>query len=180
MNNGFVQNLLTLNYNFSSDTIMDDSKIPILNKQMFIAILIFAFLLCGLTLSIQLIFSQMDFQPDNRNYQLFITPANHISSSGSDKDQTLDIKSTETPVLAGVIGVGMQATISDTEDKGLRMRRNAGFEAEIDFLAHEDEIVEILDGPLIEDGVIWWKIQSLNDPSKIGWSVQDYLSIIQN
>jgi hypothetical protein len=38
-------------------------------------------------------------------------------------------------------------------------------------------LLTIVDGPVIKDSLIWWKVESRHDPVKSGWSVQDYLLV---
>jgi hypothetical protein len=55
------------------------------------------------------------------------------------------------------------------------MRENAGIDSKTLYLARDGEIYEIIDGPIILDGLIWWQIKNLENKIKTGWSVQDYM-----
>lgn len=156
---------------------MPDVKSSLLNKSTIIAGFIFGVLLCLITFLIQIALSQAIKDFPNHPYQLLITPVNHeIVREEKDGTNIINPQETDTPFIEGVIGVGMQVIVRGTEDKGLRMRQGAGFSSPILFLASEGETLQIIEGPIIEDGVIWWKLVSTEDPLKSGWSVQDYLS----
>ena len=157
---------------------MSDVKTPLLNKNTIIAGFIFAVFLCLITFFIQIALSQTIKDFPNHTYQLVITPVNQeVMREEEDGAIIINPQETDLPFIEGVIGVGMQVIVRGTEDKGLRMRQGAGFSSPILFLASEGEILQIIEGPIIEDGVIWWKLVSTEDPLKSGWSVQDYLSI---
>ena len=76
----------------------------------------------------------------------------------------------------GVYSKDMNVKIIGTGGDGLRIRAFAGLEETPMFLGAEGEEFKIIDGPEIFDSAIWWKIQSVENPSKTGWAVQDYLS----
>lgn len=156
---------------------MSENKKSLINKQVITAIIVFAVTLCMLTLFFQ-IFVSGALDIDGRTYfQLEITPfiENQFSEKLDEEMTQPDV--TQTPMIAGVMGIGMRATVEGTEGKGLRMRESANFDSNVLFLAQDGEQVEIIEGPIIEDSIIWWKIASMQDPQKIGWSVQDYLIV---
>jgi len=82
--------------------------------------------------------------------------------------------------IPGVFAVGIKVEISGTGGDGLRMREDPGMDSEILYLAREGEDCIILEGPKIEENLIWWKIQSLEEENKSGWSVQTYMNTINN
>jgi len=71
--------------------------------------------------------------------------------------------------------VGRYVKVNGTENRGLRMRKSPGKLYGTTFYAFEGEQFEITEGPQTADDMIWWRIQSLEDPAKIGWSVEDFL-----
>jgi hypothetical protein len=73
----------------------------------------------------------------------------------------------------------MTVQVNGTGQDGLRMRAEPGTDGDVLFLANEGETLMIVDGPVIQDSLIWWKVQSVQDAGKLGWSVQDYLAGIQ-
>ena len=91
-----------------------------------------------------------------------------------------NIASTPATPIPGVFAVGIKVEITGTEGDGLRMRKNPGTDSEILYLAREGEDCIILEGPQIQENLIWWKIQSLEDQEKLGWSVQTYMATINS
>ena len=47
------------------------------------------------------------------------------------------------------------------------MHSDAGIDQQTIFLAQEGELFKIIDGPKILDGLIWWKIEALDDQTKL-------------
>ena len=76
----------------------------------------------------------------------------------------------------GVYSTGMLVQISGTGGDGLRIRAYAGLNEPPMFLGLEGENFKIVEGPEIINNSIWWKIQSFENESKVGWAVQNYLS----
>jgi hypothetical protein len=145
-------------------------------RQLLIATAIFTLSMCALMFLLQMVLSATLPADAGSRYVVLVTPADEmINNVGG--EQASGIEATVTPRLEGVVEVGMQAIVSGTGGRGLRMRQNPGSESVVNFLALEGERVEITDGPVIEDGYIWWKLISLDDPAKTGWSVQDFLEI---
>jgi len=101
-----------------------------------------------------------------------ITP--YLSDWNSTISSNELLKSSQTPNLPGVFSVGMYVHISKTGGDGLRIRSLAGFDGIPIYLGSEGEEFVIVEGPEINEGKIWWKIVSISNPQKIGWSVQDY------
>jgi len=99
---------------------------------------------------------------------ILITPYITATSNGNYYDS-------DAIFLPGVFSLEMSVIVSGTENDGLRMRKNPGINEEILYLARENEILKIIDGPQIIGNQIWWGLISLDDPKKSGWSVQDYL-----
>ena len=101
-----------------------------------------------------------------------ITPR---SNDPQNSNKTM-ISTSPTPNPPGVYSNGMQVHISGTGGDGLRIREFAGLEETPLFLGAEGEKFEIINGPEIFDNAIWWMIQSLENPNKQGWAVQDFLN----
>ncbi|MDO9547043.1 MAG: hypothetical protein Q7J07_09900 [Pelolinea sp.] len=101
-----------------------------------------------------------------------ITPRSYDPLNSNDAmDST-----TPTPNPPGVYSKGMHVQIAGTGGDGLRIREFAGLDKTPLFLGLENEEFQIIDGPEIYDSSIWWKIRSVENSSKIGWAVQDYLN----
>ncbi len=154
-------------------------KIPsILTKKVVIITLAIGICLCLLTLFFQyLVFPNLIIKPREK-IKIEITPVSATSpSQGQPSDLTGGQADTEMPSMTGVIALGMTIKVTGTGNEGLRMRSGAGIDQTTLFLAQEGELFKIIEGPIILDSLIWWKIEGLDDPGKSGWSVQDYMAI---
>jgi hypothetical protein len=86
----------------------------------------------------------------------------------------------DAPVLlpSGVIGVGAYVKVGRTEGVGLRMRAEASTSAEIRFTAMDDEVFQVIGGPLQADNYTWWQIEAPYDKNRSGWSVESFLDVV--
>jgi len=156
---------------------MSEKKESFLTKTVIIAAAAIGVSLCLITFLIQyLIFPNFAF--DNTvKIEVEITPISAtLPSQGLPVGGGDMSEATETPSMIGVIALGMNIRVTGTGNEGLRMRSGAGIDQQTMFIAQEGESFQIIDGPKVVDSLIWWKIQSINDPGKTGWSVQDYLT----
>lgn len=64
---------------------------------------------------------------------------------------------------------GGTALIQNTDKNPLRVRVSPSIDAKIVAYMHDDEQVEIVEGPILADGLVWWQIKS---SSGIGWSAE--------
>lgn len=153
-------------------------KKPIESNLLIVSALFFGFFICILLFIMQTILLPKLMVPTKIYQELIITPF-EISSDQNNKPQSAaqdNFLQTATE-SQGVIGIGMQVIINNTGNDGLRMRENAGIDSVTKFLARDGEIYKIIDGPIILDGLIWWNIVNLDNESKTGWSVQDYMRV---
>ena len=73
------------------------------------------------------------------------------------------------------LSVGALVEVHGTENTGLSVRPNPGTGGYLNFVAAEGEIFKIVDGPDSKNDYVWWKIESVNDPDRIGWAVGEFL-----
>ena len=146
-------------------------------RQLLIATAIFTLSMCAFVYLLQILLPAAGPEENNSRLVVMVTPADEVLLNDLSSEEITSNEATPTPRLEGVVEVGMRAAVSGTGGRGLRMRQNPGSESTVNFLAQEGERVEITDGPVIEDGYIWWRLISLEDPAKTGWSVQDFLDI---
>jgi hypothetical protein len=97
---------------------------------------------------------------------------------------TSTVAITETPILPTPeiidgIQVGSSVQIFGTEGAGLKMRTNAGTQAEQVFVALDSEVYEVTGGPVVADDYVWWQLTSPYDLQRSGWAVSQYLTTIQ-
>lgn len=64
---------------------------------------------------------------------------------------------------------GGSALIQNTDKNPLRVRVSPAIDAKIIAYMHDEERVEIIEGPILADGLVWWQIKG---SSGIGWSAE--------
>jgi len=120
------------------------------------------------------LFSFYSYRRDLINEKVIVltTPAQYqiIESGVLDEKDENDVSNT------GVFAIGNNARVYGTGIDGLRIRTAAGLNSEVIFLIKESAQVQIQEGPVLVDGMIWWKVQTLQG---LGWTVQNYLEIIE-
>jgi hypothetical protein len=99
-------------------------------------------------------------------------------------EPTRTLTITETPILPTPenidgVQVGSVVQIFGTDGAGLKLRTNAGIQAEQKFVALDSEVYEVTDGPIVADEYIWWQLTSPYDLERSGWAVSQYLTVIQ-
>ncbi len=145
----------------------------IFTRKVIISGILLALILCGLVFVFQIgVFPYMSINSDQK--AIVITTPVVINPADANENSTGNPTPTSQN-LPGVVSLGMTVKVAGTGDTGLRMRAEPGTEQPVLFLANENEVFSIVDGPIIQDSLIWWKIQGLQDNQKLGWSVQDYL-----
>lgn len=149
----------------------------IINKKLVIIAVGVGFALCLMTLILQVfIFPYFTLENDTK-FRVAITPlpvdfatrTENVGANGAESH-------TQTPAIPGVFAPGMRVVISGTGNEGLNIRQEPGTENPVLYLAQEGETYVILEGPVIEDGLIWWTIKQDPEGRKTGWAVQDYFS----
>ena len=142
-----------------------------ISRHVFIAAIIISLIFVFFFFVYQILLTQSKISLKDTN-TIMITPyLGDWNSANSSNDL---LKPSQTPNLPGVFSVGMYIHISKTGGDGLRIRSFAGFDGIPIYLGSEGEEFEIIEGPKINEGKIWWKIVSINNPQKNGWAVQDY------
>ncbi len=148
----------------------------IFTKNVIIGGLILAGLLCALVLILQIgVFPYVTILTGQK-VNIAVTPYIDLANSVDAIEPTATYSPESLP---GVVSLGMTVKVSGTGDEGLRMRSGAGTDQSVLFLANEGEFFSIIDGPVIKDSLIWWKLQGNENGQKSGWSVQDYLEAVQ-
>lgn len=90
-------------------------------------------------------------------------------------------RSAETPTLSLVVPIfkiGELVEIFGTEGDGLRVREEPGLTSKVIYLGIDNEVFEILDGPLTLDEYEWWLLQSPYNEARAGWAVGVFLRAI--
>jgi hypothetical protein len=93
---------------------------------------------------------------------------------------------TDTPLASptpqpaeGEIFQGGSVQISGTGGEGLRLRYSPGLASKVRLLGAEGEIFQVMDGPEQVDDYTWWYLENLQDRSRKGWAVAEFLKPVQ-
>jgi len=87
---------------------------------------------------------------------------------------------TAAPLLPpGTIGVGAYVKVTGTGGAGLRMRAEPGTDADIHFMAMDEEVFLVIGGPVEKDGYVWWQLKASYDANRTGWSAESFLSLVE-
>jgi hypothetical protein len=81
---------------------------------------------------------------------------------------------TPTPIS---ITVGSMVRVNALES-GLNVRAEAGVNSERLFVAPDQSLWLVVDGPTQADSLTWWKIQNPDDPTEEGWGAGTYLEVV--
>ncbi|HET60403.1 MAG TPA: hypothetical protein ENN32_08550 [Chloroflexi bacterium] len=94
---------------------------------------------------------------------------------------TVSVDDFETPsiVIEGIT-VGTVVQIVETGGLGLRLRANPGTAGTIQFVGQELELFTVVNGPVEQDGYVWWYLESPYDASRSGWAAASYLMVIES
>lgn len=76
------------------------------------------------------------------------------------------------------ITIGSYVQITGTDGDGLRVRSASGLTAEPIFLAYDEEVFIVRDGPQDADGYTWWYLVAPYDETRSGWAAANFLAII--
>jgi hypothetical protein len=79
------------------------------------------------------------------------------------------------PKAEGGLGIGSLVEVTGTEGDGLRLREDPSLDAKIAFLGLENEVFEVKEGPMTNDGYEWWYLTNPYNEEKEGWAVANYL-----
>lgn len=77
------------------------------------------------------------------------------------------------------IAIGKYVQISGTNGAGLKIRAQAGTGSDVNFIASDSEASQVVDGPVLQDDIVWWNLVTPYDDSRSGWASADYLVLIE-
>lgn len=95
-------------------------------------------------------------------------------------DETFLSATATTDVRLQNYSKGLKVKIHGTGGDGLRIHQDPGENSPTIYLAAEDDLFSIEDGPILTGGYIWWKIKSLFNEKINGWAAEDFLRIAIN
>ena len=87
---------------------------------------------------------------------------------------------TQTPSSVEVEGIhtGLYVQIIGTGGSGLRIRSSPGLNTEIKFYGMDSEAFLVKDGPVEQDGYLWWYLVAPYDESRSGWAASEFLELV--
>ena len=88
---------------------------------------------------------------------------------------------TPTPFLGpppGIMGIGAYAKVSNTGGAGLRIRQSATTDSLTQFIAMDEEVFEVIGGPVENNAFTWWQLVAPYDKNRTGWAAEEYLTLI--
>ena len=77
------------------------------------------------------------------------------------------------------VQIGKYVQISGTNGSGLKIRGEPGLNSQMNFLANDSEVFQVMDGPVKQDELIWWKLVTPYDQARLGWAAADFLTLIE-
>jgi len=119
--------------------------------------------------------------PDTKEHSfptaiLKITPYQSPTTISTSTQIVASTPLAENTSIPGVFSINMKVRVQFTGEEGLRIHKDPNIESQVLAVARENSLWIIIEGPTINEGRIWWKVQSLENGLS-GWAVQDYLSI---
>lgn len=75
---------------------------------------------------------------------------------------------------------GQLVAVFGTGGDGLRLRNQPSLNGIISFLALENEVFRVTDGPVFGEGYMWWHLVNPYDNNKTGWGVANYLRSVDS
>ena len=74
-------------------------------------------------------------------------------------------------VLVKVVGVGVTGL-------NIRSAPGTGEASSPRFVAPEETVFVVVEGPQTADGLEWWRVEDPDDPQRYGWAARNYLEVI--
>lgn len=81
---------------------------------------------------------------------------------------------TPVPTMPAGIAIGIYVKVSGTEGTDLSFRAGPSTNHVRLKIVAEGSVLKVLDGPVEDDGYVWWQLQDVSDGT-VGWAVADYL-----
>lgn len=101
------------------------------------------------------------------------------STGEAEADTTLAATSAITPPPpTPAVRVGAQVEVVEVGAAGLNVREGAGTGFRVLLIAREGSRFEVTGGPEESGNFTWWQIRSLDDPTKEGWAVAEFLRVV--
>ena len=154
-----------------------------LNLKVIVGVIFFCFLFFTVTVSLVWLTKPDAKQrnPAPANFIVIPAPTSTNLTLSITPETIATLSTNQTPQIPpGVINVGLNVQISGTGGDGLRLRSEPGLEGQVLILGNETEVFKVVNGPTEVDGFTWWYLVGLYDETRYGWSVSDYLEVVNN
>ncbi len=107
-------------------------------------------------------------------------PQTNVAQPGISQSQATATVALPSPIPSqtlppGDFGIGSHVKVVGVGLSGLNVRSAPGYSGTQRFLAYDDDIFALVDGPQESDGIEWWQIEDLEDPERQGWAARNYL-----
>lgn len=90
-----------------------------------------------------------------------------------------EASSTPPPPPPGEVSLGAYVQVVGTGDAGfLNLRAEASIDSPVNYLAIENEVLQVQAGPTNANGFVWWYLVDPATNSRFGWAVQNYLKVV--
>jgi hypothetical protein len=90
---------------------------------------------------------------------------------------TIEVNSTQS-IQSDLIKTGSYVQITGTGGVGLRIRLAPGIDSASQFIAKENEVFLVKDGPVEKGGITWWLLIASYDNNRQGWAAGQYLAVV--
>lgn len=77
----------------------------------------------------------------------------------------------------GDFRIGAAVRVVGVGTSGLNVRSEPGTGSSARFLAYDDDVFVLVDGPQSVNGLEWWRIEDPDDASRYGWAARNYLMV---
>lgn len=123
--------------------------------------------------------SQQNLQPTAQAPSTQVISGQNAPANLQLQGPTLEaIQFTPTPAS---IRISSRVIVEGVDAQTLNVRDSTAInEQNIVFRALEGEVFIVLEGPSQGSGFTWWRIQDPDDPTRVGWAVSNYLTVIPN
>jgi hypothetical protein len=155
---------------------MKSKKPSIISKTVFISgIIVFIILLIGIVILASLFSFPLNNSQIIESEITIIAYSTSIPVVNPQIDKAISIPTLDSKNI--IYTKGLRVFIHGTDGEGLRIHQLAGQDSPTIYLANEDDLYIISDGPIITGGYVWWQIKSLSAEEIVGWAAQDFLQV---
>lgn len=91
------------------------------------------------------------------------------------QDESLPtVEPTQTSLPGGCL-LNQRVVVFNTGTVGLNLREEPRRSSEVQFVAREGDVLQVVDGPQFFDEIEWCKVESISRPGQFGWAALEFL-----